>query len=239
MIEAIPFQSSAISPVACLQTAWQRIKDDYWLFLGITLVGILIGSAVPFGILMGPMMCGMAKCYLDKGRGQTIRFEMLFKGFDHFKEALIASLILFGISLAATLPFVFIFVFATMFAAFGAATNHFAPSILTAILLGCGGLILMILLSLLVGACFAFTYPLIEDRKLTGVEAIRHSFKAALGNWGGLIGLSLLSFLLSLVGMCCCYVGIFFILPITMGAHTIAYEQVFGRAEEIPDQPIV
>jgi len=31
-----------------------------------------------------------------------------------------------------------------------------------------------------------------------------------------------------LAGVCCCYVGAFFVMPISLAAHMVAYEQVFG-----------
>src|SRR5262245_30645561 len=95
MSEARPaFRSGAVRPVECLSAGWRLIRDEYWLFLGVSLVGVLIAGAVPFGILAGPMMCGIYYCLLRRARGHRVKFEMLFRGFDHFAQSLIATLLM-------------------------------------------------------------------------------------------------------------------------------------------------
>ena len=59
----IPFNRNAVRPMECLREGFDLVKDRYWLFVGICFVAILVGSAVPLGILMGPMMCGL---YMDR-----------------------------------------------------------------------------------------------------------------------------------------------------------------------------
>src|SRR5262245_3834677 len=89
----IPFQRHAVEPMECIKAGWARVKDQYWLFVGMCLVGVLIGSAVPMGILMGPMICGMFLAFFNKRRGQPIEFGTLFKGFDYFGPSVIATLL--------------------------------------------------------------------------------------------------------------------------------------------------
>lgn len=237
MDDALPFQQSAIRPMLCLREAWQLVRDQYGLFLGITLVGLLIAGAVPFGILMGPMMCGMAKCFLAKRRGEVMKFDLLFKGFDHFSESLIASMLIFGASLLVLLPLMLLVLFGGVFAAFSAA-HRATPGIAVALVLAGVGLLLVVILSLFIGALFAFTFPLIADRGLKGIDALKLGTKAALANLGGLLGLGVLTFLVSGAGLCCCYVGVFLVAPFTMGAQFIAYEQVFGRIEDSQGRPL-
>ena len=67
------------------------LGDQYWLFVGICLVGILIGSIVPMCIMLGPMMCGMYLCFRYRMNGIQVRFETLFKGFDVFVNALLVG----------------------------------------------------------------------------------------------------------------------------------------------------
>jgi len=61
------FNRGVIKPVECLKEAWGLIKDQYWLFLGICAVGMLIGSAFAI-VLMGPMMCGIYLCLFQRMR---------------------------------------------------------------------------------------------------------------------------------------------------------------------------
>ena len=50
----IPYQANAVRPVECIKGGWNLIKDRYWLIFAMVLVGLLIASAIPFGILLGP-----------------------------------------------------------------------------------------------------------------------------------------------------------------------------------------
>src|SRR5438477_8491616 len=86
------FNYGVVSPVECLTAGWAVIKDRYWLFLGISLVAMLLGGAVPI-VLIGPMMCGLYLCLLAKMRGEPVEFEKLFKGFDYFVPGLVAAAI--------------------------------------------------------------------------------------------------------------------------------------------------
>ena len=86
------FRAGAVSPVECLKAGWATIKDRYWLFLGMTLLAMLIGGAIPI-VLIGPMMCGLYMCLLGKMRGEPVPFDRLFKGFDYFVPGLVAAAI--------------------------------------------------------------------------------------------------------------------------------------------------
>ena len=88
----VPFNRGVIRPVECISEAWEMVKGNYWLLLGISLVGHSIASFVPL-ILWGPLMCGIYMCMLRQHRGKAVTFEMLFKGFDYFLQSLIATLI--------------------------------------------------------------------------------------------------------------------------------------------------
>src|SRR5882672_216309 len=89
----IEFKRNAVQPVECIKAGWNLIRSQYWLFVGLTVVGIIIGSVVPLGILMGPMMCGIYLALFQTRRGQPIEFGLLFKGFDYFGDAVIATLL--------------------------------------------------------------------------------------------------------------------------------------------------
>ncbi len=91
------FRRIAARPIERLTEAKDMLGDQYWLFVGICLVGIIIGSVVPMGIILGPMMCGIYLCFRYRMNGIQVRFETLFKGFDVFMNALLANLILIGI----------------------------------------------------------------------------------------------------------------------------------------------
>ena len=239
-----PFSRISISPVAYISEAWGRVKEQYWLFLGITVVGMLLGGVAPLGIMLGPMMCGIYLCYRDLGRGVPVKFDLLFKGFDYFMESFIAALLMMAASLVVVLPLVLLMVGVMFMGVFTAAmgSSHGggpqgAALAVTCLLYVCAFLLLMAG-SMVVGLLFSFTFPLIIDRGMKGIDAVKLSIRAALANFWGLLGLGLTLMVLSLIGVCFCYVGAFLIMPITFGAHWLTYERVFGLAEaEEPAQP--
>src|SRR5207244_6278799 len=89
----IEFRRNAVEPMECIKAGWNLIRNQYWLFVGMTAVGVMIGSVVPLGLLMGPMMCGLYLALLQTRRGQPIEFGILFKGFDCFVDSVIATLL--------------------------------------------------------------------------------------------------------------------------------------------------
>jgi len=228
----IPYKRNAVEPVQCIKAAWELVKERYWLFVGMTLVGGLIGQAVPFGILLGPMMCGLYLAFFKRRRGEPIEFGTLFKGFDYFGPSVVATLIHVVPIIAIVVPAYFIFYIGIFLSAF--ATQGQEPN--PAAMLGVMAMfslfwIVIFVIILIISIGFTFSYPLIVDRKLQGVDAVKLSFKAAMANFWRLLGLVMLTFLLSLGGMLLCYVGIVLVLPITYGALAIAYEQVFGLSD--------
>src|SRR6059036_1671120 len=220
------FHRDAIDPVECVKSGWATIKDRYWLFLGLTLVAILIGGAVPI-VLIGPMMCGLYMCLLAKMRGEPIEFGLLFKGFDYFVPALVAA----AIQIVPVLVLVMLgdlFFFAFTFAVMPPGRGESPPLIFW---FGLAVFVIFaMIVSLVVHAIFLFAYPLIADRKLSGWEAIKTSYRAVLKNLGGIVGLILLNVGLGIVGFLCCFVGVYFVLPVTYAAYAAAYRQVFPES---------
>lgn len=235
------FRRGAVKPILCLQEGWRLVREQYWLFLGITVVGMLIGNSVPFGIVLGPMMCGIYLCLFARQRGEPVRFEMLFKGFDHFRESLIAAMAQVVPVFVLTLFMQLVFVIGISITSLnqslepaegGAAPPEafFATFGLIVLLFGIAALVM-----LLVTVFFVFTYPLIVERKLSGIDSIKLSFRAVLGNLGGVVGLLLLQLVLGFLGLLLCYVGALLFVPIGFAAWAIAYQQVFQRETHVPD----
>ena len=231
----IPFNHVSISPFAYIGEAWERVKGQYWMFLGVSVVGMLIAGLVPMAVMLGPMMCGIYLCYRQQGRGEPVVFETLFKGFDRFLESFIAALLMLAASLLAMVPLVFVLMFSGLFLGFlgaagasGGSHGMEGGAMAMIILLAIAGFLLIMLASVLISLLFSFTFPLIADRGMKGLDAVKLSWRAAWANIWGLMGLGLATFCLSLIGLCFCYIGAFLVLPITFGVHWIAYERVFG-----------
>lgn len=234
------FKRNVVEPIECIKAGWNLIRSQYWLFVGITLVGLLIGSVVPMGILMGPMQCGIYLALLQTRRGQTIEFGTLFKGFDYFGESLIAALLHLVPMLLIIIPSYLVFV--VFYAGFIVTMSQSGGEPNPAALLGFFGMVMVFwfvvfVFMILLSVVFTFAYPLIVDRRLKGFDAVKLSMRAALANFWRLLGLLLLTGLLTFVGMMFCYVGAIFVLPIGFAAIAAAYEQVFGLGDVRPNVP--
>jgi uncharacterized membrane protein len=227
------FRTGVIRPVECLKEGWALIKDQYWLFMGITLVGILIGSAVPI-VLLGPMMVGIFLCLLQRLRNEQVEFGNLFKGFDSFAQSLIVAVIRIVPILLLIVPF-YIIMFTVMITTMprGRANPGEASSFMF-IFFGLEMVFVLVLMvvSILIEVFFMFAFPLVADRKLSGLDAVKLSFRAGKANFGGLLGLLLLNAGLGIVGVLCCFVGVYFLLPVTFASYAVAYRRVFPEVSQ-------
>jgi hypothetical protein len=229
---ATPFKRGVVQPVYCIKTGWSLIKDQYWLFAGMSFVGFLLGSFVPFGIILGPMMCGIYMALFRRRRGEFVEFGILFKGFDYFGESVVATLIHYVPMMMIIVPFYIVLYGGMFFIMPRQPGGEPDPTSLFAwiAVLGALGLIMVVLIMLL-SVIFTFSYPLIVDRKLSGIEAVKLSARAAMANFLPLLGLLLLNGLMGFAGVLLCYVGLFLALPVSFAATAVAYEQVFGLGE--------
>jgi uncharacterized membrane protein len=87
------FKTGVIRPVECFKEGWELIKDQYWLFFAIALVGALIGAFSMY-ILLGTMICGIYFCYLQKIDGKVANFNGLMGRFQKFLPSFILMLLI-------------------------------------------------------------------------------------------------------------------------------------------------
>jgi len=200
------FNRRAVKPMVCLSEGWQLIKDDYWLFLGITFVGALLGGMAPLGILQGPAMCGIYLCLLTRLLNLPVSFNTLFKGFDYFLQSFIATLIMIAVAMVFMVPLMIVYfiAFFSLIAAQAPQARNAPPNeefLWSFVSLYAVFIPTTMVISMAIHALFLFTYPLTVDRELTGVEAVKLSMRAAFGNFFGVAGLILLTVVLSLLGV--------------------------------------
>lgn len=232
--QSMDFNVGVVRPVECLKEGWALIKDQYWLFLGIVFVGVFVGGAVPI-VLIGPMMVGIYLCFFRRMRNETVEFGELFKGFDHFAQGLIVALLQMIPMVVVMVPMYVIF-FVIFIAAMPSHGGRMDPSEGQALMLTFFAfyvvfILLIIAVAIAVSIFFIFAFPLVADRGLSGLDAVKTSMKAGKANFGGILGLLLLNAGLGILGVFACYVGVFFLMPIALASHAIAYRRVFP---EIP-----
>jgi len=225
MEEEVTYQVVPIQPIECIRKAKGLISGQYWLLVGIVVLGLLVGSMVPFGIIFGPMFCGIYLCYFKLMEGEIVQFEDLFKGFDYFKESLIATLILVGVMLIVIVPLYMVMIGVV----FGVAALGIEKEIIPIVMVIGGGMfyLVILLLSLISGVLFFFAYPLIVDKKMKGIPALKLSCRAAWANFGGLLALFAILLVAGMISAMFCYFPVFFVAPLSMGAMAIAYRKVF------------
>lgn len=231
--EQSDFRVGVIQPIECIKEGWALIKDQYWLFLGLTIVTMLIGGAVPI-VLMGPMMVGLFFCLFEKQARRPFEFGLLFKGFDQFVPGLIVTAIKVVPVLIIMLPFYFI-MFGTMMATM--PRGHASPEDMSRFMTSFFGIemifvLIVMVVSIAIEIFFMFAYPLVADRKLSGLDAVKLSIKAGKANFGGILGLLLLNAVFGFLGLFLCFVGVYLYLPISFAAQVVAYRRVFPELKQ-------
>lgn len=215
------FNVGVVRPVEAYKEGWELIRDQYGLVLAVTLVGMLIGSAVPI-VLMGPMMCGIYLVLLQKFDGFPVDFAQLFKGFDHFLPSLVLAVIVM-------VP-VFILIF-TMYVPLVVMTMAGPIMSETEVVAAIAGILAVELVFALLMVCLhtllLFAFPLIVDKKMSALESIKTSARAVWANLGGIAGLFGVGFLVAIVGYLMLCVGIYLVLPLIFAANVVAYRKIF------------
>jgi hypothetical protein len=117
-------------------------------------------------------------------------------------------------------------------AAFSGFTMALVPLILASLIghaLTLVGFFLCVLPGIyLLVAWWLFTPLLILDKHLDFWPALECSRKVVTHHWLPCFGLALVVCLVALVGSLACGIGIFFTMPIAVGAMVVAYEDIFG-----------
>lgn len=218
------FKTGVIKPVEVYREAWDMIKGQFWIVWAVTVVGILIGGVVPI-VLMGPMMCGIYLVLLQTFEGRTVDFSHLFKGFDYFLPGLIVSLFV----MVPTIILIFS-IYIPMMALAIAGPQLSESEVMAAI----AGIVVVEIVIAIFMVCLHtllfFAFPLIVDRKLSAMEAIKTSARAVWQNLSGVVGLFVVGFGVAIVGYAMLCIGIYLVLPLMIAASVVAYRKVFPAA---------
>jgi zinc-ribbon domain len=117
--------------------------------------------------------------------------------------------------------------FADLFVGF----NFFVPTLVASLVIGLlvgVGTLFCIIPGLVVAAMFKFTYLFIVDKRMDFWPAMQASHAVVKHDYVGFTLFLVLLFLVNLLGVLCCIVGVFVTLPLTMAAITIAYKEIVG-----------
>ena len=232
------FNSGAVRPFQAFSEGWQLIKGQYFLFVAMCLIIVVLVSCVPFtGIIYGAWMAGIYYALLGLTRGEPASFNAISKGFSHFSHA-------FVVAVLSGLPFVLIGIALKLVELRFDQIEKTYPTdtplpdeVLTELITYVVVLVLAFaVFHLITGLIFGFAYQLVVERNLSGWQATKLSVRAANANLGGVLGLALMEIALGALGIVLCGVGLFFVMPLTKAAWTIAYRQVFPAPPPEQDQ---
>ena len=215
------FSTGQLRPVEILKESWELIRPRYWPLLGVTILGILIASAVPV-VLIGPMMCGIFMMMFRVIDHQKAGFDELFKGFDFIWKSLPVSLLM----MAPVVVLIFV-IYLPMIAMMIAGPRMGQTELLAFL----GGWILFEFVIIFVMVCFhtllMFAFPLIADRGLSGLEAVKLSIRAVRANLKGVAGLMGVGALVAIAGYLMLCIGVYFAIPLILMSQAVAYRRLF------------
>ena len=222
------FQTGVIKPIEVYKESWELIKNQYWLIFAITLVGMLIGGAVPI-FLIGPMICGIYICLFQKIEGRQVVFESLFEGFSYFVPSLIVAVVIM-VPIFLLVITVYIPMVGMAIAGPKMKESEMIPFLI--------GTLVFELIAALIMVCFhtllMFAFPLIVDRKLSGWQAMKTSAKAVWHNLAGVAGLFGVGFLIGILGYMALCVGLYLVIPLIFTSNAVAFRKIFPRLDNDP-----
>ena len=116
--------------------------------------------------------------------------------------------------------------------------NFFVPTLVASLLIGLftfAGTLLCIIPGLVVAAMYKFTYLFIVDKRMDFWPAMQASHAIVKNDYFGFTMFLVLAFLVNLLGLLCCVVGLLVTIPLTFAAITVAYKEIVGFEQRTAD----
>ncbi len=232
----IEFHRGAIDPTGAISNGWNLIKQNYWMYFGISLLAWVLMACIPCLniILIGPISGGVYYVLLRDMRGEPVDFGMMFKGFEKFGTLL-------AIGAVQAIPGIIWQVADTAMnistRVWTASGSSAQTSDAEALLIGGFAAvyvifaIVMFIVTIAWAISFAFAIPLAAENDIGPIEALKLSARAGWSNLGGIIVTAILMTLIAILGVLALCIGIFFVLPLFFATWAFAYRQVFPSTE--------
>ena len=159
----------------------------------------------------------------------------LFKGFDYFIESLVVTLIIVLANVVIMVPVVigFIVVMAVT-AGLAEGTNSGEVVALSMFPLFLLLFLIIAAVSVLVYGLMFFAYPLLVERNMQAMPALKLSARAVWANIWGVVGLMLLNWLIAMIASLFCYIPALLYMPIMFGSFAVAYRKMFPELAPPP-----
>lgn len=239
--DQIRFGHGVLDGSECVSTAWELLKRRYGLYLGACLLTMVLSSWLYCAswIIYGPLFAGLYLIVTKDLDNEPIEFGMLFKGFEKFVPLMIIGL-LECIPQILNQIFSLFFNFASLLIPpdSGGRGMDFAdsglPFAITGVMIVIFLIAFVLIMAIYIAWCsvFLFTIPLTFEFDLKPLDAIKVSARAAWANFGGLITLNIMLFLVGILGVLMICIGIFLVsIPVTLIAHAVVYRRIFPRIQ--------
>jgi hypothetical protein len=222
-------RAAPLDVFGCLGRSFELWKANFLPLVGVTLVVFLIvgilGVVPVLGmfvnlVLAGVFYGGLYYYYLGKIRGEPREFGDAFAGFSKcFGPLALANVFTFLLTLAAACVLIapwFIFM------AVAGNTNLGSGAGLIAI----PGIFVCVLPIIYLGIGWAFTFALVIDQGLSPWTAMEVSRRVVTKQWFRVFFTVLLGGILAMLGLIGLFIGVFFTLPLAVGALLYAYEDL-------------
>jgi hypothetical protein len=224
---------------SCISRGWELVKNNFGVLVGavavfmlcelvigglsvIPIIGALFSLANLF--VVGPLMGGTYYLVLKVIRGRPAEIGDIFAGFKlrlvHLMLAYLVTLLISGV---LAIPGA-IMMGIPLFLMIGHHQMD-GGSMALAIL----GLFVALIPLIYLTTSWLFSLPLVIDKQLDFWPAMQTSRKVVHKHWWTVFALLIVCALVNMVGVCACYVGIFFTTPIIFAAMMYAYEDLFTR----------
>lgn len=198
----------------CISRGWVFYVSDFGPILGVTLVTLLLSGAVPL-VGFGFGMAGLYYYYLGKMRGEQRQLSDVFVGLQRMTvPLLLACVVMFAIIFACMIP-LYVFVFAGML-------MQSVEGMVIAIAGGLAGYLAVFYVSIVL----TFTFPLIIDKNLDWRDALTVSRKVIHSQFWRFLGMSILLWLISCLGLLAFIVGAYLLAPLCFATYAQAYEDL-------------
>ena len=201
--------------------------------------GFNLFSTALVAVVVGPLMGGLYHVFLQAGRGRPVEVGEVFLGFQkNFKQLFLGYLavaLLVGVCLIPynvvndlkVLPLV-----EQMQHTPPTEVQNLLPQIGSAFVATLPILLLCLIPVTYLSVNLQFTLPLIVDKEMEFLPAMKASWKMVHKHWWHVFGLTVVVGLVSVAGILGCCIGIIFTLPIGIATMLTAYETIFAAGKK-------
>lgn len=231
--DAYSARALKIDVFGCLSRSFELWKAHLFPLVGVTLLVLLAQMVLGFIPLLGMFAGlflngvfygGLYYYYLGKMRGEPREVGDAFAGFSRaFVPLMLASLLTSVLIVTVMLPFFGPFFLVMLKAVL--AGGHAQPDFTG---LSVGFILLGVIPLLYLSIAWVFTFTLVIDKGLGPWTAMEIGRRVVTRQWFRVFFVALLGVVLAMLGLIGFIIGIFFTLPLMLGAVLYAYEDLFN-----------